>query len=145
MCVNDGEKYDGDDDDIPPKKINIARSKKRKIIDDICGGISNPPTCHYGIELMEGELKYKCPSRDGSSNHIITISNEYDKTKFTCDCAGGFNTRLSEHCLHIKSVLIYLCRQYVGNACEFINEKYDHIKFKHFMDSLAKDVDNLKM
>jgi hypothetical protein len=126
------------------KDTNIKiNNKKRKIVNEICGGITNPSSCHLGVGMIGGELYFKCPSRDGSEYHIVTIINNYDNTKFVCDCAGGFNDKPSEYCIHIRSILIYLCRQYIGNACEFISEKDDHIKFKHFIDSLARDTEKI--
>jgi len=125
--------------------ISSTYSKKRKIIDEICGGIQNPPICNYGIEVINGELKYKCPSRDGTNYHTVSILNYYNNTQYKCDCSGGFNMRLAEHCIHIKSVLIYLCRQYIGNACEFIDDKQDHIKLKQFVDSLTASTKKLSL
>ena len=94
--------------------------------------------CHSGIIPIDGSLKFKCPSRDGLSNHIVSITVEHDTLLFTCDCPGGFDMKATQYCVHINTVLISTYRQYIGNSCEYIDKKEKYTKHKKNIDNLEQ-------
>lgn len=121
----------------------MINSKKRKIIDMISGGISMPPNVESGLEIIDGNLSFKCPSKDGKTMHIVKIEAKNGDTLYTCDCSGGFSMKPSQYCVHINSVLIRMIREYIGNACEFVEDKEKHIKAKHMYEMLSINFDKL--
>ena len=119
-------------------------TKKRKIIDKIGGGImSTPPKCIDRLISLSGTLLFSCQSRDNSQIHQISMISKDNKFLIECDCTGGFNGEKCQNCVHINTTLIYLCRQYVENACEFSQKKQNYIDTKSTLNKLSDELDKL--
>lgn len=63
--------------------------------------------------------------------------------KFTCDCRGGYGGKKSEYCVHINSVIISLCKQYVDNAVDFGDRKSDHLVSKKRVDEMTDKLNGM--
>jgi hypothetical protein len=113
-------------------------SKKRKFANQISNGIMETlPQITHKIKAKEGNLCMECPSRDGYSNHDVNISVLDNDLKFECDCTGGFSEFKSGFCIHIRSIILKMCNDYINQACEFTDKKDNYIKLKSDIDKIS--------
>lgn len=121
-------------------------TKKRRFVNQISNSILETPTkTTKKVKAINGYLQMSCPSRNDINDHKINITTDNGGLKFECDCAGNFSEFKTEFCVHIRSVVINMCNNYIDKACNFTEKKDTYVKLKHDIDSILTNLDTIKL
>jgi len=124
------------------KRIN----KKRRFVNQISNGIlEKAPQITKKVKAISGNLQMSCPSRSDSSEHKINISVDNNDLKFECDCTGNFSEFKTGFCIHIRSIVIKICNNYIDKACDFTEKKDSYVKLKNDIDNILTNLDTIKL
>ena len=127
--------------DEPRETFN---SKKRKLANKILSSVANTtPKLVDGIQPLNGILQFNCPSTCKFRKHIISLESTNDNLTIKCDCANSYSKSQSQHCTHINSLMIYIIKKYVDNACQFNEMKDSYIETNKSIDTLLCNLDNM--
>ena len=119
---------------------STSNKRKKRLINKIDAGIKGRGLMLAYSEIIgiDGFITFTVPTKDMRGTHNVSIKIDKLKPVFQCDCTNSYFGKPSEYCIHITSLLIYMCREYILAGSAFMDDKNAYLENKKHMDEFCE-------